>query len=309
MLKSIHDQAIGKWRSILPVLGIDPKFLTNRHGPCPICGGKDRFRFDDKEGKGTFFCSGCGPGTGVDLVMRVARVDFKTAVRLIEPHLPDAPVVVPKAVEGRLPDGRAAWQRGLPILRDDAVSRYLEKRGIVLDEFPSQLRIMAKAMYKHEDGSKENFPAMIANFVSPCREWTTVHITYLTPGGEKAAVPKVRKFYPGKIPQGGAVRLAPSAETMGVAEGIETALSAMQMFEVPVWATLSAIGMTKWEPPETVRNVLIFGDSDEKFAGHHAAYALAYRLVCKGLHVEVRMPQEVGTDWNDVLMSERRVPA
>lgn len=306
MRDTIHDRAAGKWGSILPALGVDKKHLTGRHGPCPSCGGKDRFRYDDKEGRGTFFCSGCGPGTGVDLVMRVGQVDFKTAVQLIDPLLPDAPVVVPKAVDGRLPDGKGAWLRGLPILPGDAVSKYLGKRGLSFKDYPSQIRIVPKAVYKHDDGRKESFPAMIANFVSPCREWTTIHMTYLTHEGEKADVPKVRKFFPGKIPVGGAVRLAPSAETMGIAEGLETALSAMQLFDIPVWAALTSIGLTKWEPPETAKHVLIFADADAKFAGQHAAYALAYRLACKGLNVEVRLPPEIGNDWNDVLVSDRR---
>jgi putative DNA primase/helicase len=49
-----------RWLDILTGLGVPAKFLRNKHGPCPMCGGKDRFRFDDKDGKGTFFCNGCG---------------------------------------------------------------------------------------------------------------------------------------------------------------------------------------------------------------------------------------------------------
>lgn len=301
MRPTIHDKATGKWRSILPALGLDSRHLTGKHGPCPICGGRDRFRFDDKDGRGTFFCSGCGPGTGVDLVMRLSKVDFVGAVKLIDPLLPSAPIVVPKAAETRPTDGKALWQRGLPIRPGDVVSRYLESRALAFDDYPSQLRIMERALYVFDSGTKGYFPAMIANFVSPCRQHTTVHFTFLDEMARKADVPSVRKFYPGKIPEGGAVRLAPSAETMGVAEGIETALSAAKLFDVPVWATLTAIGLTKWEPPATVRHVIVFGDADAKFAGQHAAYALAYRLACKGLRVEVRIPDETGADWNDVL--------
>ena len=39
--------AHGRWPEILAALGIDPAALRNRHGPCPGCGGRDRFRFDD----------------------------------------------------------------------------------------------------------------------------------------------------------------------------------------------------------------------------------------------------------------------
>lgn len=36
---------------------ISERALENKHGPCPICHGKDRYRFDDLEGKGTFYCN------------------------------------------------------------------------------------------------------------------------------------------------------------------------------------------------------------------------------------------------------------
>src|SRR5260370_38280875 len=47
-----------RWVDILTALGVPTKFLNRRHGPCPMCGGKDRFRFIDTDGKGTFFCNG-----------------------------------------------------------------------------------------------------------------------------------------------------------------------------------------------------------------------------------------------------------
>ena len=46
-----------------PSLGVPAKALTNRHGPCPICGGKDRFRFDDKGGRGTGYVHDAAPAT------------------------------------------------------------------------------------------------------------------------------------------------------------------------------------------------------------------------------------------------------
>lgn len=306
MLEPIHDRARGKWRSILPELGIDSKALTGKHGPCPICGGKDRFRFTDQEGRGAFYCNGCGAGSGVDLVMRKHGVTFVDAVRMIEPLLPSASVYIPKTNPKAMPDGRAIWSRGQLLRHGDIASRYLESRGIRLDSFPSQLRLMERALYVYEPGRTSHMPAMIANFVSPDRSSTTVHFTFLDEHGRKAEVPKVRKFYPGKVPEGGAIRLAPSADTMGVAEGIETALSAMQKFGIPVWATTGTPELVKWQPPETARNIIVFGDSDESFGGQHAAYALAYRLRTQlKLNVEVRIPPgELGCDWNDVLQGE-----
>lgn len=65
---AVHAAANGQWPDILAGLGIDPAHLRNKHGACPACGGHDRFRFDDKEGRGTFICNNCGPGDGFGLL-------------------------------------------------------------------------------------------------------------------------------------------------------------------------------------------------------------------------------------------------
>ena len=56
--------AKGKWKGILLTLGIPAEVLVPKHGPCPLCGGKDRFRWDNKEGQGTYICNSCGAVTG-----------------------------------------------------------------------------------------------------------------------------------------------------------------------------------------------------------------------------------------------------
>ena len=81
------QSAQGQWPSILPALGVGAEFLSNRHGPCPGCGGRDRFRFDDKDGKGGFVCGGGGDslvGDGFDLLQHVigwSRQEAFSAVR------------------------------------------------------------------------------------------------------------------------------------------------------------------------------------------------------------------------------------
>ena len=42
--------ASGHWPELLAAVGIDipPR---GKHGPCPVCGGKDRFRLDDQAGQ------------------------------------------------------------------------------------------------------------------------------------------------------------------------------------------------------------------------------------------------------------------
>jgi putative DNA primase/helicase len=127
-----------------------------------------------------------------------------------------------------------------------------------------------------------------------------IHKTYLTAEGTKALVEPVRMFCPGTVPAGSAVRLAPPGPVLGVAEGIETAFAAMRLFQIPVWACLNDGRLQAFEPPTGAERLIICGDNDSNGAGQRAAYALASRFVTH-MQVEVRIPDQADTDWNDVL--------
>jgi phage/plasmid primase-like uncharacterized protein len=51
----IKRAAQGRWLDTLSGLGVDVRL--NKHSPCLGCGGKDRFRFDDRTGNGDFICN------------------------------------------------------------------------------------------------------------------------------------------------------------------------------------------------------------------------------------------------------------
>jgi putative DNA primase/helicase len=111
-----------------------------------------------------------------------------------------------------------------------------------------------------------------------------------------------RKMMPGTVPEGACVRLCDGhpGSVLGIAEGIETALAASRLFEIPVWSAISSSLLAKWQPPDGVEEVVIFADNDPKFGGQAAAYHLAYRLA-RTLQVSVKMPPREGMDFADVL--------
>jgi putative DNA primase/helicase len=100
---------------------------------------------------------------------------------------------------------------------------------------------------------------------------------------------------------GGAVRLHEPDGELGVAEGIENALAAYQLFKVPVWAALSEGGIKSFQPLGGLRQLHVFADNDLNYVGQDAAYNLARRLSRDGLKVKVHVPPDAGTDWLDVL--------
>jgi putative DNA primase/helicase len=121
-----------RWTSILPALGMSSHYLRNKHGPCPVCGGKDRFRFDDKEGNGTFFCNGRGAGNGFDLVQRFCKVDFMGALDLVRPLAGNSPV---QQSHERRPSPEECkrmreelWHRSTEVSANDPVGQYLRGR-------------------------------------------------------------------------------------------------------------------------------------------------------------------------------------
>lgn len=127
-------QACGHWPRILPALGM--KVIKNRHQACPVCGGADRFRFDDKEGRGTWFCNQCGAGDGLKLVEKVFGVSASEAagkVNAVTGHLPPvAPEVVAAADAGTEADRKAAAALAVRLLektRPATGNAYLTRKG------------------------------------------------------------------------------------------------------------------------------------------------------------------------------------
>jgi putative DNA primase/helicase len=297
------DRARGHWHFILAQLGVEDRYLMDKHGPCPICGGRDRYRFDDKAGSGSYYCNGCGPGSGMTLVMKLHNIDFAEAARRVDVVLGDAPSRSPAAPAEDREGRRIRLQRMLDeATAPGVVERYLRGRG--LSVIPPVLRGHPRLMYAEERQRPAWHPAMVAPVLDIDGRLQSVHRTYI------AAVAEPKKLAPAvDTVSGAAVRLFEPTDVLGIAEGIETAIAAHEIFGVPVWAGISDCGLAKVAIPQTVRRVLIFGDHDRNYAGHKAAYALAYRLTGARIDVEVHIPSGPGTDWLDVLNQRRGAAA
>jgi Zinc-binding domain of primase-helicase len=89
------ETAHGRWREILPVLGVPIAALNGKHQACPACGGKDRFRFDDRHGDGDYLCNQCGAGKGISLLMKVNGWSYADAAKRVDELIGKVP---PKAV-------------------------------------------------------------------------------------------------------------------------------------------------------------------------------------------------------------------
>ncbi|HDB9658522.1 TPA: hypothetical protein O7M72_000688 [Escherichia coli] len=128
------SHALGHWPRILPALGI--QVLKNRHQPCPVCGGSDRFRFDDREGRGTWYCNQCGAGDGLKLVEKVFGVspsDAAAKVAAVTGSLPPADPAVTAAAGAETDAARknaaALAQTLMAKTRPGTGNAYLTRKG------------------------------------------------------------------------------------------------------------------------------------------------------------------------------------
>jgi putative DNA primase/helicase len=295
----IKAEAIGRWPGIFNSIGVDVG--DGRHCPCPICGGKDRFRMDDKKGKGTWFCNQCGAGDGWSLLQKVLGCDFKEAIEQVAPFVGKITQKGPVKEKKISPEIlREMFTFSCAAEKNNLVGQYLLSRGLKI--IPPTLRYHSGCWEKE---TKKNHPAMLAIVRNKDGKALTIHRTYLdmeTAG--KAKINKPKKLMPAleKI-TGSAIRLFdPDNGRIGLAEGIETAIACSQIFSIPTWSVISSTMMEAFQPPIGIKKIMIFADNDKNYTGQKAAYTLANRLVLRDKiqKVNVLVPNDIG-DFLDEL--------
>ncbi len=317
----IHAQIGAGWPAVLVRLGIPEESLRpKKAGPCPACGGRDRFTFDNRKLRGDFICRGCGAGDGFGLLMRVYGWGFSEARRrvlqaaVIEIHDPSAAPSLDAS--GLPPRQRQVESAAEPTRRVCTLARsacaiadcpdavdYLESRGLWPLPVDCGLKAHPSVEYFAEGRRVGKFPALLAEVRDRAGALVTVHVTYLR-GGRKLEGNEPRKILsPLTGREGCAVRLMLPTDVLGIAEGIETALSAAVLEQVPVWAALNTALLSKFEPPEGVRTLRVYADRDE--AGLMAAAQLVVRLQGR-VRVELQTPVAPAKDFNDALTSRAR---
>lgn len=103
-LDDVKAKAQGLWAdTIFPRFNIDVRF--KKKTPCPACGGRDRFRYDDKNGNGDYICQHCGAGDGISLIQKVTGLTFPEALSEV------AAIVGLDATSNITEEDRVRWRK------------------------------------------------------------------------------------------------------------------------------------------------------------------------------------------------------
>lgn len=248
---------------VLDMLGVSGLNRSSHEliGPCPLCGGTDRFGVNRSTHK--YLCRRCGikGGDNVQLVRDLRGLDFKDALSFLagDPvkgidaeEIERRKAKARKASDDQGRRAEAERQKVIRLARDiwaeaqpaqgSPVHGYFEARGIAAARWPHLppgLRFHPSLRYVVKEGRDwievHRGPAMLAAMVAPSGKLTAVHRTWIDldqPKGKarierNGVVLDAKKMLGSK--KGAAIRLASSdrGPVMVMAEGIETTATAL----------------------------------------------------------------------------------
>ncbi|MEN4570855.1 primase-helicase zinc-binding domain-containing protein [Pantoea agglomerans] len=285
--------ATGFWPQLLPALGISV-LDGGRHGACPACGGKDRFRFDNQDGRGTWLCNQCGAGDGLNLVEKALSISAKEAAMKVAGMLSTLPESAPVMHDEAADKSRAqadAAARAQALIAA-AVSRtdnaYLSAKGL----HGTQALTLGEALRC----GGVSFAAGDVLIPLTGEDGTAINVQLISAAGDKRTLP------------GGQVKgtywLAgePDGKTLWLTEGYATGLTVHRLTGQPVYVALSANNL-----PSLAKRLresypgalmLIAADRDDNGTGQLKAEEAA--KACSGI---TALPPVTG-DWNDVWQAQ-----
>ncbi|WP_053389294.1 primase-helicase zinc-binding domain-containing protein [Citrobacter sp. ESBL3] len=283
-------QACGHWPRILPALGVT--VIKNRHQACPVCGGSDRFRFDDKEGRGTWFCNQCGAGDGLKLVEKVFGVSASEAagkVNAVTGNLPPvAPEVTAAADAETEADRKAAAALAVKLTekaRPATGNAYLTRKG-----FPGRECLTLTTLHKTGGVTYRAGDVVVPLYDD---SGALVNVQLINADGLK------RTLKGGQVK--GACHILDGKKEAGkrlwIAEGYATALTVHHLTGETVMVALSSVNLLSLASLARHKypacRIVIAADRDLNGDGQTKASAAAES--CEGV---VALPPVFG-DWND----------
>lgn len=187
---------------------------------------------------------------------------------------------------------QAIWRSAVPVA-GTLGEVYLRSRRI-RGALPDCLRFVDRHPHLTRTTSH---PALIAAVQDAAGAVIAIQRTWLAEDGSGKAALEPAKAGLGPMDDG-AVRLRPPGVLIGLAEGVETALSAAELYGLPVWATLGAGRLGQVKLPEICSAVVIF--ADDGASGLQQAREAQRVLSRQGRTVHIERPPRGFGDFNDL---------
>jgi len=281
----------------------------NRHIECVMCGKPDKMRINLLGENIRIICV-CGSYSLIDFLMALTGKDFAAMAKEIDKDFGnDNHDYTPVKKDTTRRDKAIKLFKTAKPLRGSDGERYLNNRKIF--NMPRG-GIKFGEVYDKEHNRK--IPAMIAIASNELGEPRMMHITYIEKGQKITwgTQRKMHSLHPKGLDVVGesiAIKLGRAGDLLGIAEGIETSLSANQIYQCPVWSVINTAYMKKFRAPPGVTKLYIFADNDSNGVGLAAAFECGSRNILANNDVElvrIRWPSKVN-DFNDVLSGGDKV--
>jgi hypothetical protein len=290
-------------------------------GPCPACGGRDRFAINPS--KGLWCCRHCNRGgnDAISLAMHVAGVSFVEAIELLvgerKPTAsPNRTSTPSKAKSSRVDANRdlAAAARivaGMRPILGTPCERYLaQDRGIDTSPIRDVLNRTDAigwnpSVYLNEPGHNlhgQRLGCIVGIMTDPVTTQPTGAISRTYINSDLRKIGKAKTLGRPK----GIVRLSRDEdvqEGLHLAEGIETALTAMAKGKRPTWAVGDANMMAKFPVLGGIGCITFFADHDRNRKGEIAAHGAAKRWRDAGRETHILRRSVLG-DLNDAIRAK-----
>lgn len=287
-------RAGGHWPQLLPAVGISID-ATGRHTACPMCGGKDRFRFDNKEGRGTWLCNQCGAGDGLNLVEKtLSLTPTEAALRIgsLLGELLDNP-----ATSQPDEDNNDAARQRAAVQAQTKINAAATQSG--------NAYLSAKGWPDVDVLTLQGKPLRVGGITYPPGD---VLVPLTTPDGEVVNIQLINAQGDKRTLKGGQVKgtfhrfSGKQAAVIWLAEGYATGLTLHRLTGDTVYIALSANNLLtlarELQPLHPAATQLIAADRDENGTGQRQAEQAAIAV-----NGRVALPPVFG-DWNNVYLAE-----
>ncbi|MBU8952554.1 toprim domain-containing protein [Klebsiella sp. TF21-TM] len=305
LIREVTSAAAGRWPYVLAGLSIDVPDSSRRHAPCPACGGKDRFRFDDN-GRGSFICNQCGAGDGLDLIKKVNNCDTTEAAHLAA----DVLGIDYRAAESA-PDAASQRQRQLAADRQKQAAEDADQRRATFARLYTGMRlrsIQGESEYLQSKGlTGFKYPLMpdgslLLELVDESGAVTAAQT--ITPQGEKRLIKGSAKrgaYY--------AVNALERPQSVVIAEGLATALTchlirtdALTVAAIDAGNLLPVAEVMRRKYPQA--QIIIAADNDHQQGGPESGGTNTGKDAAEKAALSVAgwvslPPTECKADWND----------